>query len=82
MRPARAGKKPRKFARMLKELQREPIALIGHEPDLSGWAGWVIGSRKTQIALAKAGVAHITCENGVGKGDGTLLQLLTPDWLS
>jgi phosphohistidine phosphatase len=75
------GKKPRKLARMLRELQREPVALIGHEPDLSTWAAWVIGSKKTQLALAKAGVAHITCQNGLSKGSGTLLQLLTPDWL-
>ena len=40
------GKKPRKLARMLKDLQREPIALIGHEPDLSGWAGWVVGAER------------------------------------
>ena len=53
---------------MLKNLEREPVALVGHEPDLSGWAAWVIGSKKAQLALAKAGVAHITCENGPAKG--------------
>jgi phosphohistidine phosphatase len=74
-------KKPRKLARILRELNREPAALIGHEPDLSAWAGWVIGSKKAQLALAKAGVAHITCQNGLSKGSGTLLQLLTPDWI-
>jgi phosphohistidine phosphatase len=76
------GKRPRKLARLLKELEREPVALVGHEPDLSSWAAWVMGARKAQLALAKAGVAHLTCENGPAKGGGTLLQLLTPDWLS
>jgi phosphohistidine phosphatase len=76
------GKRPRKLARLLKSLEHQPVALIGHEPDLSGWAAWVIGARKAQLALAKAGVAHVTCENGPCKGGGTLLQLLTPDWLS
>jgi phosphohistidine phosphatase len=75
------GKKPRKLARMLRELHREPVALVGHEPDLSTWAAWVIGSKKAQLALAKAGVAHISCNDGPSKGAGTLLQLLTPDWL-
>jgi phosphohistidine phosphatase len=75
------GKKPRKLAKMLKELENQPVALVGHEPDLSSWAAWLIGSRKAQLALAKAGVAHITCEDGPCKGGGTLLQLLTPDWL-
>jgi phosphohistidine phosphatase len=76
------GKKPRKLARLLRELNREPVALVGHEPDLSAWAAWIIGNKRTQLALAKAGVAHITCPNGPAKGEGTLLQLLTPDWMS
>jgi phosphohistidine phosphatase len=75
------GYKPRKLAKLLKELQREPVALIGHEPDLSSWIAWVIGSKKAQLALAKAGVAHVTCPEGPAKGGGALLQLLTPDWL-
>jgi phosphohistidine phosphatase len=76
------GNKPRKLARLLRDIQREPIALIGHEPDLSIWAAWVIGSRRAQLALAKAGVAHISCPQGPAKGNGTLLQLLTPEWLA
>jgi phosphohistidine phosphatase len=76
------GQKPRKLARVLRELQREPVALIGHEPDLSAWTAWVIGSKKAQLALAKAGVAHVSCPDKPSKGGGTLLQLLTPDWLA
>jgi phosphohistidine phosphatase len=76
------GTKPRKLAKAIKQFEREPVALVGHEPDLSAWAAWVIGSKRAQVALAKAGVAHITCPDGVGKGGGTLLQLLTPDWLA
>jgi phosphohistidine phosphatase len=80
--PLAPGKKPRKLARQLKELEQEPVALVGHEPDLSAWAAWVIGAKRAQLSLSKAGVAHITCENGIEKGGGTLLQLLTPDWFS
>jgi phosphohistidine phosphatase SixA len=76
------GKKPRKLARMLREYEQAPVALIGHEPDLSGWAAWLIGSKKAQLALAKGGVAHLTCSDGPAKGGGTLLQLLTHDWLA
>jgi phosphohistidine phosphatase len=74
--------KARKLAKILKQFQHEPVALIGHEPDLSTWGAWLIGSKKAQLALAKAGVAHITCPDGPGRGDGTLLQLVTPDWLA
>ena len=76
------GKRPRKLSRLLKDLERGPVAIVGHEPDLSSWAAWLIGSKKAQLALAKAGVAHMTCENGPEKGGGTLVQLLTPDWLT
>jgi phosphohistidine phosphatase len=76
------GKRPRKLSRLLKDLERGPVAIVGHEPDLSNWTAWLIGSRKAQLALAKAGVAHVTCENGPEKGGGTLVQLLTPDWLT
>ena len=54
--------------------------LIGHMPDLADFLGWLIGSRKAQIDMAKAGVAYVTCED-VRKGDGTLEWLLTPDWV-
>jgi phosphohistidine phosphatase len=76
------GTRPRKLARVLKDLQKEQVALIGHEPDLSAWASWVIGSKKAQLALAKAGVAHIRCDGNPGKACGTLIELVTPEWLS
>jgi phosphohistidine phosphatase len=76
------GKKPRRLAKVLKDLEHQPVALVGHEPDLSDWAAWAIGAKKAHLALAKAGVAHISCEDGPGKGEGTLVQLLTPEWLS
>jgi phosphohistidine phosphatase len=57
------------------------IALVGHDPDLARFAGWVIGSRKCRLDLAKAGVAYVHCENGVDKASGVLKWLATPDWL-
>jgi phosphohistidine phosphatase len=75
------GMKPRKLARLLKAVEHGPVAIVGHEPDLSNWAAWIIGSKKAQLALAKAGLAHISCKNGPCKGGGTLVQLITPDWL-
>jgi len=57
------------------------IALVGHDPDLTKFVGWVIGSRKCQLDLAKAGVAYVHCKNGVEKASGVLKWLATPDWL-
>ena len=74
------GTKARKLAKALRGLDLQQVALVGHEPDMSAWAAWVIGSKKAQLALAKAGVAHISFPGGAAKGSGTLVQLLTPDW--
>jgi phosphohistidine phosphatase len=74
--------KPRKLARALRDLEHPAVAIIGHEPDLSAWVAWAIGTKKAHLALAKAGVAHLSCPDGPGKGEGTLMQLVTPEWFS
>jgi phosphohistidine phosphatase len=76
------GAKRRKLSRFLNELGSDHVALVGHQPDLGEYAAWLIGSKKAQIDLAKAGVAYIACEQGLGKGDGRLAWLVTPDWMS
>jgi phosphohistidine phosphatase len=62
------GGKPKALARILRQ-----------------WAGqsaaWLIGSKKAQIDIAKAGVAVITAEDKPRKGSGTLNLLLTPNRL-
>ena len=70
----------KKLVRFLREVQGDCVALVGHQPDLSALAGWLIGSKKAQINLAKAGVACIVGE-GVQKGGGVLVWLLTPEWM-
>jgi phosphohistidine phosphatase len=75
------GTKRRKVARILRELQGESIALVGHQPDLGDLAAWLIGSRKAQVDFAKGGVAHVVCHDDPGKGSGTLVWLVTHDWL-
>jgi phosphohistidine phosphatase len=76
------GGKPRKLARTLRDWHGDRVALVGHEPDLGELAGWFIGSRKSRIDFAKAGVAYIHCEKDPRKGEGTLLWLVTPEWLA
>jgi phosphohistidine phosphatase len=74
------GQKLKKLARVLRGLEAESVALVGHEPDLGALAAWLIGSKNAQIDLAKAGVACICCD-GFRKGAGTLQWLVTPEWL-
>jgi phosphohistidine phosphatase len=72
--------KPAKLARVLRKLRKESIALVGHMPDLAADVAWLIGSKKAQVDLAKAGVARILCAEAPDKGTGTLVWLVSPAW--
>jgi phosphohistidine phosphatase len=76
------GGKRKRLIRFLGGLGAEAVGLVGHQPDLGEFAGWLLGHRKKPLDLAKAGVALIRCENGPGKGRGTLVWMVTPDWLT
>ena len=76
------GGKRRSLARFLREQGGSALALVGHEPDLSTFAGWLIGTKKAQLVLEKAGVACITCEDEPRKGGGSLAWLVTPSLLN
>jgi phosphohistidine phosphatase len=74
------GGKRRKLTRFLRNLGAESVAVVGHMPDLNDYLGWLVGSKKAQVELAKAGVAHVHFDGKPGKGDGVLTWLITPDW--
>src|SRR5579883_817378 len=40
------GSKRRKLARFLRQLGGNAVAVVGHQPDLGRFAGWLIGSKK------------------------------------
>src|SRR5262249_47316385 len=72
--------KASKLARVLRKLRKDWVALVGHQPDLSAHITWLIGSKKAQLDMAKAGIARITCAEPPDKGTGTLLWLISPEW--
>jgi len=76
------GGKRRKLSRFLGELGSDKVALVGHQPDLGEFAAWLIGSKKAQLDLAKAGVGYVSCEDKPGKQRGRLLWLVPPEWFS
>lgn len=58
------------------------IALVGHEPDLSRFAGLLLcGSARSLLELRKGGACLIRCSDKPGPGRGTLLWLLKPSQL-
>jgi phosphohistidine phosphatase len=74
------GGKRKKLTRFVRDLGGECVGLVGHMPDLALYASWLIGGKKAQIDLAKAGVACIRFDGKAGKGQGLLESLLTPEW--
>jgi phosphohistidine phosphatase len=74
------GGKPRKLSKYLTKLGGEHVGLVGHMPDLGDYAAWLLGSKRAQIDLAKAGVVLITCDELPAKGAGILQWMVTPDW--
>jgi phosphohistidine phosphatase len=72
--------KLRRVVKEVRELGQESVALVGHQPDLAALAAWLIGSKKAQLDLAKAGVAAIHCDEEPRKGSGVLVWLVTPEW--
>jgi phosphohistidine phosphatase len=70
----------KKITRFLLGLSGENIALVGHMPDLAEYAGWLVGAKKAQVNIAKAGVAFIRFDGSPDKGEGSLVWLITPEW--
>src|SRR5262249_2844494 len=75
--PLAPGGKRRKLTRFLRGLGVPSLAIVGHMPDLNLYAGWLIGSKKAQVDLAKAGVACVQFEDEPDKGAGVLTWLVT-----
>ncbi|HMF18490.1 MAG TPA: phosphohistidine phosphatase SixA [Gemmataceae bacterium] len=71
--------KPKKLARFLRGLGSSNVALVGHQPHLGIWTGWIIGSKNANIDLAKAGIVHVTCDKPK-KGLGILHWMVDPEW--
>jgi phosphohistidine phosphatase len=75
------GEKPKRLAKILRQWGGEKAALVGHMPDLPTFAAWLIGSKRAQIDLAKAGIAYLKVPDEPCKGGGVLVWLVIPDWL-
>jgi phosphohistidine phosphatase len=72
--------KEKKLTRFIRGLDSVAVTLVGHMPDLAEYGSWLIGSKKAELNLAKAGAALVSCEAGPSKGGGVLTWLVTPDW--
>ncbi len=78
--PLAPGGKPRRLSKQILKSAGAKIGLVGHQPDLGDYAAWLLGYKKAQIDLPKAGVLLIQCGEMPGKGMGALQWMVTPDW--
>jgi phosphohistidine phosphatase len=58
--------------------EKKQLAIVGHEPDLSNWAGWALsGKNVAYFSLKKGGACLIEFEDRFEAGHGRLAWLLT-----
>jgi phosphohistidine phosphatase len=70
----------RKLTKSIAVLGLDAVALVGHDPDLSAYLGWLLGVDSDNVPLVKGGVAKVSFEDEPAKGDGVLGWMITPTW--
>lgn len=76
---------PQATAAGLRALSKhEHVVLVGHEPHLSAWLGWLVAEQgRVRCLFKKAGVACVEIERvPPAKGSGTLRWFMTPKQLA
>jgi phosphohistidine phosphatase len=76
------GVRRKKLAKVLLATACNAVGMVGHQPDLGEFIAWLVGDKKVSLDLAKAGVAYVQCSDMPRRGGGTLIWLVTPDWLA
>lgn len=74
---------PGNFENLVNEIREkydvQNLALVGHEPMLSGLVSWLAtGNTAMKVVLKKGGVAFLSTDNLFEEGRATLQWLLTP----
>jgi phosphohistidine phosphatase len=77
---APAELRKRKLTKQLANLGVESAVIVGHDPDLSAYLGWLVGCDAENVPLEKGAAALVVFEDEPGKGDGTLSWVVTPEW--
>jgi phosphohistidine phosphatase len=67
------------FAELSAYAADRAVAVVGHEPHLSGWVSWCLtGSLEPLIELRKGAACLLRFDDGLGRGRARLLWLVTP----
>ncbi len=56
---------------------RSPVAVVGHEPHLSGLATWLMcGGKESRLELGKGGACLLSFDDAIERGGATLYWLM------
>ena len=76
------GASPRKISALIARYKkRDSLVLVGHEPDFSAFASYLLGAKKAAIELKKGGMCRIDIPFGKAMGRGILISLFPPKYL-
>jgi len=70
----------RKLTKQLAGLGVESVAVVGHDPELPAYLGWLLGADAENVRLEKGAAALVAFEDEPAKGEGRLGWVVTPDW--
>jgi phosphohistidine phosphatase len=69
--------------RTTKALDERSIAIVGHEPDLGRWIGFMLnGDKRNSLQLKKGGAAIVYFARRIQPGKGRLKCLIQPEQIS
>ncbi|MCZ2340894.1 MAG: histidine phosphatase family protein [Bacteroidales bacterium] len=71
---------PETLFRSLEQLQADTVALVGHMPDISAYAGWLLGVDADVFPFAKGAAAWIAIPTTIRESTGRLDWFITPEW--
>lgn len=72
---------PQKLSRVIGNLRTETVVLVGHMPDISVFAGWLLGTDEAAFPFEKGAAALIGCPaTAIPEAAGWLEWFLTPEW--
>jgi phosphohistidine phosphatase len=60
-------------------LKPTSAAIVGHDPDMPEFLGWLLGLEPKKVFLKKGAAAFVQCRTPT-KGDASLGWLVTPTW--
>jgi phosphohistidine phosphatase len=72
--------RPKKLSRVVEELTRDVAILVGHMPEISEYAGWLLAIDPTVIPFAKGAAALICFPEEIDPGSGSLELLISPKY--